>query len=459
MIWTADHKIVELRRKLSSIEEELNYWCAQTSKNGPLPKHHSQVLRVSRRLRVLTRKLAEWIATLEHDANKLVQEGRDVELMILDIHRIWDFFRSKLAQRYVGHFQDYLVVADEFAWSCYSPAIAAAESARTTRAPAKEPPLVFLNGGWSPYTVSRGEAFEAEWVGDDDILSADFLEVLDDLPITVIGIPWFQIRHLPDALVIGHEVGHAVEDDFDLSTTLEAALEACLRKRRVVGDRTRGWRAWRGELFADCYGILAGGPSFVSSLMDCLALSSEGIVTAVQSDSHWEPHPPETLRILFNVHVLRALGFPAQARDLEEVWRDRFPSHAMMEFEDDIGPIADTLLGVKYPQFGKASLPEVISFGDTQIAEADATQLSLKQGLTPTGSIRGVLAGARCAFESDPAGFFNARADEVVVARIRAERSGETRGEDAETPESADSSAGEELFEQLKSQRRRRRQP
>ena len=41
--------------------------------------------------------------------------------MILDVHRIWEFFRSKLSQRYVDWFRPFLIAADEFVWDCYTP--------------------------------------------------------------------------------------------------------------------------------------------------------------------------------------------------------------------------------------------------------------------------------------------------------------------------------------------------
>ena len=72
--------------------------------------------------------------------------------------------------------------------------------------------------------------------------------------------------HLPMAVVVAHEVGHAVEHDF----WLEAALTAAFAALAVPDERKVAWSAWREELFADAYGVLCCGPAYVQALMDFL---------------------------------------------------------------------------------------------------------------------------------------------------------------------------------------------
>ena len=76
----------------------------------------------------------------------------------------------------------------------------------------KEPPLLFCSSNASPFIQRRNTPFLAEGVTADDMERFD--AALAFLPIPIIGVPWSQANHLPAAVVIGHEVGHAVERDF-----------------------------------------------------------------------------------------------------------------------------------------------------------------------------------------------------------------------------------------------------
>jgi hypothetical protein len=70
------------------------------------------------------------------------------------------------------------------------------------------------------------------------------LELRCKVPFPVIGVPWYQMAHLPDMVSICHEIGHVVEDDLALTDNLQ----------RVVGEgvgpaRKAYWCAWQRELF------------------------------------------------------------------------------------------------------------------------------------------------------------------------------------------------------------------
>ena len=113
----AQRKEAELLAKLASIDAELEYWQAQAGPQGVLAKHNSQLARVASQL---TPVLARVRADIE--AAELGATWPRFERQILDLHRVWDFFREKLALRYVDWFADYLLAADEYAWACYEPA-------------------------------------------------------------------------------------------------------------------------------------------------------------------------------------------------------------------------------------------------------------------------------------------------------------------------------------------------
>jgi hypothetical protein len=451
MTWPEDRKLAELERKLSSIELEFAHWQAETSAKGTLPKHNSQVIRVTRQLGTLVVGISNWLNEAKKDPTRLAGESHDVELMILDVHKIWDYFRSKLSQHHISLFSPYLIATNEFAWACYEPAQAAANPALIAPERVKEPPLVFLNGESSPFAVSRGTRFEPEFVEDEEITRPTYLQVLKNLPISVVGLPWYQIRHLPDAVAIGHEVGHNVEDDFGLTGRLSALLESALETHPIPDERRDGWRAWLGEIFADIYGILATGPAFVSCLMDFLALSSPEIMTATQPDPIWRPHPPDALRMSLNFKTLELLDFETEATKLRATWTTRFPNHAMEAFEDDIEAVVNAILDGPYPEFGDVCLPKVISFGPDEVTWATTFRNDLANGFLSAVHIRPIMAGARLAFEANPANYFKKNADQVVLDKIRAAQTSAVRGAKETDPlEELDVAAGQRLFEMMR---------
>lgn len=452
MISPRDRKLVELKRKLSSLKLEFAEWqTASKDEHSTLPKHHSQIVRVTTQLESFATSIEGWLGELQHDEARLQAEARQLEAVVLDVHRIWEFFRAKLSQRYVDWLRPYLVAADEFAWACYNAAREASDPAVVPAARVREPPLVFLNGGWSPFTVPRGRRYEAEEVPGEDITVAEFQQVLQDLPIPVIGVPWSQVRHLPDAVTIGHEVGHDVEHDFGLTSILRVLLHQALDARGVGEARQAGWRAWLSELFADLYGVLATGPAYVGGLMDSLAFAPDDVMTDRQPKPKWLSHPPHALRMSFNFAALRTIGCPEQAASLSSAWSSRFPRHVMEEFEDDIEPIVIALRDGPYRQFKNRPLTAVLSFGRTEHAQAKSVKESLWHNVESAQPVRALIAGARLAFETSPVDFTASNSDRLVLDVIqKAQTAAVRRADEAHQLNSQDVAAGRALFERFR---------
>ena len=116
-----------------------------------------------------------------------------------------EYFRGKLGQRCDPILRPYLQYADELAWACYSP-IQEMVFPDAKNPSMKEPPLVYLNGGISPFALARVDRFTAEEVAGEP-LDESWEAVTRRLPVPVIGIPWYQIERIFDALAIVHEVG------------------------------------------------------------------------------------------------------------------------------------------------------------------------------------------------------------------------------------------------------------
>jgi hypothetical protein len=400
-------KQAEVERKLTALDEEFQRWLAATSGVKPaFPKQHTQVRAVVSRLRGFQEAVRDMMA--EHPS---FSTAREMARTLLAIHRIWEFFRAKLAQRYETAFAGYLAVADEFAWLCAQPFYAKAKSQR-------EPPLIFLNGGMSPFILTRDASFQAEAVPRELISGNSFKQAMASLPFPVIGVPWNQVSHLPDALAIGHEVGHSVEADFDLESTLDTLIDAGL-KDSGGESRSALWKSWRAEVFADIYGCLSGGPAFVSALIDFLLADPDEIAARRPA---MEAYPPENLRIRMNVCVLEKLGFADAGGALLSEWNATYPlpEDQANFITKDAPAIAVRILETKLDALG-APLQSVLTFTPDQHSKALTQAERVVQGFDfkDFRDLRVTLTAARLAYEKSPATFYTAKTGGSTADRFQ----------------------------------------
>lgn len=392
-------KSAELAAKLTSLSNETEAWRQRSEGGQALEKHHSQIRRVTRQIDSASGIILKRLDALKADGADVLVAARRIELQILELHRIWHYFRGKLIQRHVPGFDDYLAVADELAWHCYEQARNA--SARVAKEPgyAKEPPLVFFNGGDSPFIVTRRLSWNAEPVGRSAIETAEFIELLHKLPVPVLGVPWFQVAHLPDMLVIGHEVGHCVEADFELTERLEALVDEA-----APGKYLAGWRHWVGEVFADVYGALALGPAFGGTMLDFLLDNPAYLRNEQPVPDDWHDHPPTALRIAVVAAVLKQIGMVAESATLLDEWSATVGKTALHDKAhlDDVGAVVEKIIAGPYPQFGGRTLDDVVSFSNDENEQAvgDADKF-LTKFMPKSGSAAVLLCAARLAFAKD----------------------------------------------------------
>jgi hypothetical protein len=403
-----DRRIAARQRKLASLESEFTSW-ENDSADGtrPLRLHHSQIGRITGVLRKLRSEIANPLAAT--GAAKTLTD-RQVETTALELYRMWEFFRSKFAMRKVEWLRNYLNAVDDFALACYKPARDAAAAAGTVSATAlKEPPLVFFGGGWSPFAMSRDFPFEAEAVPGAPVRNDAFKASLKKLPLPVVGIPWFQIGHLPDAVVVGHEVGHLVEDDLGLGATMANLIAGA-----ADPSRQAAWRSWSGETFGDFYGQLATGPAFVGALAEALSDDPTIIAKEKINGPAWSAYPTTYLRMKVNFAMLRAQNLSAAADALEAEWQAAYgATHNMAAFDADAKPIADALRDTAIPQLGNKTLPDVLSFATVQ-DECDVAVRRLEATATPAaGNVRALVAAAGLFFAKSPGAY-----DDVVQKRV-----------------------------------------
>jgi hypothetical protein len=409
----ADRKQAELLAKLASVDDELAYWQAQARPNGPLEKHHTQLARLAAEL---TPVVAQVRADIE--VADLRASWPQFERRVLDLHRVWDFFREKLALRAVDRFADYLLAADEFAWACYQPMQEAATTAGTVDiAGVREPPLVSFAPISTPFSIPRGSSY-AEEAGGVALVTPLSRELAERLPIPVVGIPWYQLEHLPDALVIGHEVGHHVERDAQLTSTV----------RRLAGEAARperraDWESWAGEAFADVYGALCGGPAFAQVLADFLVVA--GAEHAASRD-----YPPVKLRVGLTVATLEAAAAVASPRERDETsaavaelrggWAADGVVTDLGDHAAEVDAVARALVAGPYPELGGGALTDVIRFDAKRLAAHRDDAAALVDGRVPaTNDARTLLAAAARAYALDPRSYRARNAPDRVLRRMR----------------------------------------
>ena len=403
----ARRKTIELANKLASLDAEILHWHEESAEGGPLEKHHTQVRAVSAQLGVPIDELRCRIERL--DARSVLTEGATVEEVVLDLHRVWDTFRSKLALRYVDHFAGFLVGADELAYRCYYPA--------EKRGAPREPPLSFFGDDVSPLTRTRGSGLAPRRVADR------LREPLRRLPVPLIGVPWFQIEHLPDAPIIAHEVGHDVEADLALGPPIDVAIDGALAHAGAADAHRRAWATWRAEVFADVFGTLALGPAFTSTLIDFLADDPGRIADESQHDPDWSMHPPSALRVLVSVETLQRMADEAYAADAAQLradWSQTYPEHAMSGFDADVPVVTNAVLDGPYEALGNGRLTELLEFSPEAHERAQRDAREVPNGFVPRGTdARELVAAARLAFDRAPEKFRAAQVSKHVLSRIR----------------------------------------
>jgi len=289
----------QLKQRLAQLREETDFWRDQTRSDDTYRRHSSQVQAFASIIDTLCAEIAP-------TASEPVSDGADARersRVVLALFRIWQFLRGKLVQRADARFRNFLWLADEYAWLCYKPIYEIG---------LRVPPLVFLNGGYSPFTLTRQEGFEAEYVPKELLQGKSLLEAMASLPFPVIGVPWYQIHDLTELAVIGHEVGHSVEADLKLDLPIKNAI--CSQVNDLL--RQQRWNSWASELFADLYGCMSCGAAFVSTLA--------GFLSTERSNTANAGYPPPNLRFHFNLEVLRSLQDNIGAAKLEEKWKAKY---------------------------------------------------------------------------------------------------------------------------------------
>jgi hypothetical protein len=452
----------ELEVKLGCLDDELAAWEALAAPGATMEKHHSQMARLAAHMRGLQRELAAELAAARKSGTVL---GGSVELerTILQAHRVWDFFRRKFALRCVEHFRPWLAAADELAWACYEPALRRRRRSGAVDPRAlREPPLVYLYDdvdSASPMEYSRQKAVD---LAELPVVPRErFLAILRELPIPLVGVPWFQLAHLPEMTLIAHEVGHIVEDDLGLAKRLHELVGAALARAKVPAPRREAWDAWLGEIFADVWGVLALGPAFAWSLQTFIA-DAPIKVAAERRDAAtgWGAYPTTWLRAALAAESVERTGHAAAATAVRKAWLVEFPVHAMTAYAggeptsqgpsgsfvpgvpgvpggpsetSDIALVVGAILDGPWPEFGGGPLADTLAFDVKRQKNAAAlaahllSHHSVEDG--KAADVRVLVAAAALAVVDDPRAFEEGDRATALLEAIETSITAGVRGE------------------------------
>ncbi|MEV6978922.1 hypothetical protein [Kitasatospora sp. NPDC093806] len=389
-----------LRARVDGLAADLDHWLALTADtDAPFPQHHTQVCALDAALRPLLARVREG-----------EPERSDVELSLLQ--EVWCRLRDALAQRHDESVADFLLLADDFAWSCHLPALTAARTVEGGDPPPVEPPLVHLTAHAVPFALPRlmGDGRRAR-VG----------ELLRALPVPLVGLPFVQSRHLPEAVLTAHEVGHCVLDAFGLAGELSALLQ-----RTTEG--ADWWTDRLPEVFADLYGTLCGGSGFAFTLAEFVALTPDGPPSP--------RYPVPRVRVALVADTLAEAGHPDAAAELRADWAGNPGRESAPE---GLRPTVHTLLTARLKALGGATLlglrPAAAADADLRAtASALLRRAPLPAGVTPSAGL--LVPAAAFAFHSNPERYTTVASalTERVHERAAAHRTRGLRGTVADRP-------------------------
>lgn len=392
-------KRVELERKLGAVTTSVEAWRTVSATGKAHQRHHSQVKRIAEVIAEYQRLLTQRLPAADDEA-RLLAESEGLARATVDLHRIWEFFRAKLAQRDVATLWTHLRAADELAWRCWEPARAVAPGGASL----KQPPLVYLNGGWSPLALSRERAFTAEYVEGQLRLDSSLRKAVERVPVPVIGLPWTQLAHAPEMIAVGHEVGHIVEQELKL----EGAVSTLLTAATKDATEPAAWARWRSEIFADVFACAALGRAALSTLIDFLikpaaTVNVQDVATFAKGD-----YPPDSLRVAICAGALTALKI-----DHDDIMKDWQKLYAAPAKVDDTAARAAgaALLRGPYPGLGNKSLADLFPAGDVERLAG-----LLTQGIaTGTDDARLLMMALRRAYDTAPGKIDPERAHKLVL--------------------------------------------
>jgi hypothetical protein len=263
-------------------------------------------------------------------------ELEKLEEAIVWLARFFEFFATKFEQR-AGEAKFVLTGADEVLWSCRQSFLANAGTVK------KAPPAVpFIGNHTTPIAVAHNATVPAALKIPVELdIDAGLRETIQRFPVPLLQLPSFFIRAPWSLVYIGHEAGHFLIHDLDLTGALEQSRPKELKA------------PWFEEFVADAMWLLLMGEPALDGLCDELWDTPERMGRSSHS------HPPPTLRLRVMIRMARTVGIlddgSAEARTVG------LPAQDALEKQ-----IVDTLTS---PLYDGRTLPALLRFDPVTTAK------------------------------------------------------------------------------------------
>ena len=440
---SSDHLSAVLISKLTSLQSTIEYWRSIADNKHSQPSlfqhNHSQIVRLCDLFHSLADELNQEFSAFDGSSGTAFDDARVLNKKLVQGHALWSYFQDKLMVRHSDVLRPYLDAADDFAWSCFEPILRKRQEVLASQPPSevsvsiKIPPLIYLGPEISPYVYPRDWALHKRPASVSDGL---FQEVLRASPFSFISMPYYQTAHLPEAMVLAHEMGHVVELDLGLTNDLDASFER-IDDSTIPPERKRGWKRCRLEMFADVFGAVVGGAAFCLSLAQFLADDRDTILNEPFREHNTHEYPTCYLRVLLSLQVLRDTNgkLPLAAQRVEQAWIDQYGrEHAQKEYEKDIPVLVTEFLDSPLPALEGGEKQTIRSLVEMsrdveKLAAIDAENM-IQMGSKPESTNPCALfAAATFAFDHSPSDYRRQGIESKVLTRIKELASDDKRNE------------------------------
>jgi len=300
---------------------------------------------------------------------ELLRQKSRAHDFVRSVEQVWDFYLELFGQRQSA-FAPWLVACDRIALDCYQYAYLGVGVAKPIPAP---PPFCYLRTGFSPATFRRG------------IRLSKIGRQLNPFPL--IQLPYHRMVNPWTLGAVLHEVSHNLQNDLGLQRAIPTGVARRLLADGLPRSVAATWTRWNREIFADMSGLLLGGPAFVGSLFDVIGRSRGQALR----HSPGGVHPTPYLRAKLSVELLRRMGFTAESRRYDRLWRTMYPDtrgasipETLLRSADRAVPlVVDTMCHTRYPSLGNRTLAAVLRFEHKEQAMIEEAAGRLARGVDP----------------------------------------------------------------------------
>jgi hypothetical protein len=296
-------RIEDTRPTLDGLSNRVAAWLAHRRDRDPLGQYDAGLRALEATLtRCLTLvRLSLDRIDLAWPIGEVYGECRAADRRLALIGRVFEWYQTRFDQRDDPELGAFLAAADEVTWSCYAPAFRQAYLSEPDRdVPYGQPPLPYVESEYAPRAMAREFPSAEIRAETTDTLLAEFL---DRLPLTVIGLPFAYLETPWQLVLLGHEVGHHVQNDLVGDGELVEEFGNVLADVAPGEAAAARWRTWGREVFADCCFAVSAGPWAVWAIAE-LELADKGTMFA----NNRVRYPPAIARLELLAEATAQLG-------------------------------------------------------------------------------------------------------------------------------------------------------